>query len=175
MENNLSDKTGYDVLKHLRLSGNMTPVIITSSDASVSEKIKLFSQGADDYLIKPFDKNELIARMQTIVRRSNGHAGSVIRIGQIEINLTSKTVLIADQPLQLTGKEYALLELLCLRHGVMISKEQFLNYLYGGIDTPEVKIIDVFLCRIRRKIKKLSGGKQYIHTAWGRGYILKED
>ncbi len=175
MENRLSDKTGYDILKHLRLSGNMTPVIVISSEISISEKVKMLTQGADDYLVKPFDKNELVARMQAVVRRCHGHAGAIIKIGQMEINMTSKTVFIAGQPLKLTGKEYALLELLCLRRGMMISKEQFLNYLYGGIDTPEVKIIDVFLCRIRRKIKKLSDGKQYIHTAWGRGYILKED
>lgn len=171
----LPDVPGYEILKYLRASGVDTPVLILSGVLLVTKKIECFGYGADDYVTKPCDKNELSARIQAIVRRSRGHAHSIIRVGQMEINLGTKVVTVGGKTLHLTSKEYALVELLCLRRGMTISKEQFLNHLYGGMDEPEMKIIDVFLCKIRRKIEKLSGGEQYIQTVWGRGYILKAE
>ena len=170
----LSDTSGTDVLKKLRTNGIRTPVLVLSGIGSVSKKIECFTLGADDYVIKPCDRNELLARIQAITRRSHGYAQSVIKIGKMEVNLDTKIIKIDGKTLPLTGKEYALVELLCLRQGTTVSKEQFLNYLYGGMDEPEIKIIDVFLHRIRRKIERLSGGEQYIQTLWGRGYVLKE-
>lgn len=165
---------GYEVIRHLRANKNNTPVLILSGLSGPDKKVKGLGFGADDYLTKPFDRSELVARVNAIVRRSKGLADPVVRTGGMEINLNSKIVTVNDKVLHLTSKEYALLELLALRKGTTINKEQFLNHLYGGMDEPEMKIIDVFLCKIRRKIEKLSDGVEYIETVWGRGYILKD-
>lgn len=165
---------GYEVVKTLRATRNNTPVLILSGLSGSDKKVKGLGIGADDYLTKPFDRSELVARVNALVRRSKGLADPVVRTGKMEINLNSKIVTIGGKVLHLTSKEYALLELLGMRKGTTINKEQFLNHLYGGMDEPEMKIIDVFLCKIRRKIEKLSDGVEYIETVWGRGYILKD-
>ncbi|MBR4932266.1 MAG: response regulator transcription factor [Alphaproteobacteria bacterium] len=170
----LPDMEGYDVLKRLRAAHINTPVLILSGLNTPDKKVKGFGYGADDYLTKPFDRTELIARVNAIVRRTKGHADSIIRTGGMEINLNSKIVTIDGKVLNLTSKEYSLFELLALRKGTTINKEQFLNHLYGGLDEPEMKIIDVFLCKIRRKLEKLTSNEEYIQTVWGRGYILKD-
>lgn len=174
MEFFLPDISGNELLKKIRLSGIKTPIMMLSGSVMTAQKISCFNAGADDYIVRPYDRNELFARIQAVIRRSRGYADSVIRVGQMEVNLDTKIVTIDGKVLHLTGKEYALIELLCLRQGMTVSKEQFLNHVYGGMDEPEMKIIDVFLCRIRNKIKRLSHGKQYVQTVWGRGYILKE-
>lgn len=170
----LPDMEGYDVLRRLRSAHIQTPVLILSGLSTPDKKVKGLGYGADDYLTKPFDYGELVARVNALVRRSKGHADSVVQTGHMKINFNSKIVTINDKPLHLTSKEYALFELLALRKGTTINKEQFLNHLYGGMDEPEMKIIDVFLCKIRRKIEKLSKEEEYIQTVWGRGYILKD-
>ena len=170
----LADRPGDEVLKKLRSAGIKTPFIILSTALPVSRKIDCFHFGADDVVIKPCDRNELLARMQAVIRRFRGYADAEVRVGQLVINLETKVVTINNQVLPLTGKEYALVELLALRRGMTVSKEQFLNHLYGGMDEPEMKIIDVFLFRIRNKMAKLAPNKEYIQTVWGRGYILKE-
>lgn len=170
----LPDMDGYDVLKALRASKVETPILILSGLAEMENKIKGLGFGADDYLTKPFDKRELVARIQAIVRRSQGHAQSEIKTGKIAVNLDTRTVMIDSQPLHLTGKEYGIIELLSLRKGTTLTKEMFLNHLYGGMDEPEVKIIDVFICKLRKKIEKAAGGESYIETVWGRGYVLRD-
>ena len=170
----LPDMEGYAVLKRLRAAHINTPVLILSGLNTPDKKVKGFGYGADDYLTKPFDRTELIARVNAIVRRTKGHADSIIRTGGMEINLNSKIVTVDGKVLNLTSKEYSLFELLALRKGTTINKEQFLNHLYGGLDEPEMKIIDVFLCKIRRKLEKLTPNEEYIQTVWGRGYILKD-
>jgi two-component system cell cycle response regulator CtrA len=140
----------------------------------LDNKIKGLSVGADDYLTKPFDKRELIARIQAIVRRSKVHSDSVIKTGKLAVNLDTRAVKIEGQPLHLTGKEYGILELLSLRKGTTLTKEMFLNHLYGGMDEPELKIIDVFVCKLRKKLTAATGGENYIETVWGRGYVLRE-
>lgn len=174
IEPNPSAKIGVDTLRKMRAVGVRSPVMILSGSVPVSEKVDYFNAGADDYLVRPYERPELFARIQAVIRRARGYDNNVIRIGQMEVNLDTKAVLVGGQVLPLTGKEYGLLELLCLRRGMTVSKEQFLNHLYGGMDEPEMKIIDVFLCRIRNKIARLAGGKQYIRTVWGRGYILQD-
>ena len=115
-----------------------------------------------------------MARIYAIVRRSKGHAESVIVTGDLSVNLDAKTVKVGDAHVHLTGKEYQMLELLSLRKGTTLTKEMFLNNLYGGMDEPEIKIIDVFICKLRKKLANASSGKDYIETVWGRGYVLRE-
>ena len=103
-------------------------------------------------MTKPFHKDELVARIHAVVRRSKGHAQSVIKTGDITVNLDAKTVEVNGQRVHLTGKEYQMLELLSLRKGTTLTKEMFLNHLYGGMDEPELKIIDVFICKLRKKL-----------------------
>ena len=170
----LPDMDGYEVLKRLRAAKVETPILILSGLTELDNKLKGLGFGADDYLTKPFDKRELIARIQAIVRRSQGHAQSEIVVGKVRVNLDTRTVEAAGKPLHLTGKEYGILELLALRKGTTLTKEMFLNHLYGGMDEPEVKIIDVFICKLRKKIQDLTGGDNYIETVWGRGYVLRD-
>ena len=171
---NLPDIDGYEVLNKLRRSKVQTPVLILSGMSGPDKKVKGLSFGADDYLTKPFDRDELIARIHAVVRRSKGHADSVIRTGRLSVNLNSRTVEVDGQPIHLTGKEYGVLELLSLRKGTTLTKEMFLNHLYGGMDEPELKIIDVFICKLRKKLATATGGDNYIETVWGRGYVLRD-
>src|SRR6187401_2602923 len=170
----LPDIDGYEVLRRLRSARVTTPILILSGLGELDHKIKGLGFGADDFLTKPFDKRELIARIQAIVRRSKGHSDSVIRTGRLTVNLDTRTVEVDSEPLHLTGKEYGILELLSLRKGTTLTKEMFLNHLYGGMDEPELKIIDVFICKLRKKLANASSGKNYIETVWGRGYVLRE-
>jgi len=171
---NLPDMSGFEVLRSLRVSKVRTPILILSGLASIEHKVKGLGFGADDYMTKPFHKTELIARVHAIVRRSQGHAQSVVQTGDLIVNVDAKTVHISQIRVHLTGKEYQMLELLCLRRGTTITKEMFLSQLYGGMDEPEIKIIDVFMCKVRKKLAAASNGKDYIETVWGRGYILRE-
>ncbi|MCR9086437.1 MAG: response regulator transcription factor [Rhodobacteraceae bacterium] len=170
----LPDMNGHEVLRQLRMAKIETPILILSGADDTDNKIKGFGFGADDYLTKPFHREELIARIHAIIRRSKGHAQSVIRTGKIEVNLDAKTVEATGQPVHLTGKEYQMLELLSLRKGTTLTKEMFLNHLYGGMDEPELKIIDVFICKLRKKLAQATGGETYIETVWGRGYVLRD-
>jgi two-component system, cell cycle response regulator CtrA len=170
----LPDIDGYEVLRRLRAARVRTPILILSGLAELDNKIKGLGFGADDFVAKPFDRRELIARIQAIVRRAKGHSESVIRTGKLTVNLDSRTVEVDSHPLHLTGKEYGILELLSLRKGTTLTKEMFLNHLYGGMDEPELKIIDVFVCKLRKKLSIATAGDNYIETVWGRGYVLRD-
>ncbi len=170
----LPDMNGHEVLRQLRLARIDTPILILSGADDTESKLKGFGFGADDYLTKPFHREELVARIHAIIRRSKGHSQSVISTGKIEVNLDAKTVASGGDPVHLTGKEYQMLELLSLRKGTTLTKEMFLNHLYGGMDEPELKIIDVFICKLRKKLSQATGGDNYIETVWGRGYVLRD-
>ncbi len=170
----LPDIDGYEVLRRLRDARVDTPILILSGLSELDNKVKGLGFGADDYLTKPFEKRELIARIQAIVRRSKGHSKSVIRTGKISVNLDDHTVEVDSKPIHLTGKEFGILELLSLRKGTTLTKEMFLNHLYGGMDEPELKIIDVFVCKLRKKLSTACNGENYIETVWGRGYVLRD-
>lgn len=170
----LPDMDGYDVLRRFRNAGVDTPILILSGLLHTDNKIKGFGFGADDYLTKPFDKGELAARIKAIVRRSKGHSGSVIHAGRLSVDLEAKTANVDGALLSLTTKEYAILELLALRKGQTLNKASFLNHLYGGVDEPDLKIVDVFICKLRKKLEKISGGETFIETVWGRGYVLRD-
>ena len=171
---NLPDMHGYDVLKKLRVAKVSTPVLILSGISEMDSKVRALGFGADDYVTKPFHREELVARIHAVVRRSKGHSQSVIRTGKLAVNLDAKTVEVNGMRVHLTGKEYQMLELLSLRKGTTLTKEMFLNHLYGGIDEPELKIIDVFICKLRKKLIAATDGKHYIETVWGRGYVLRD-
>ena len=170
----LPDIDGYEVLRRLRAARVRTPILILSGLGELDHKIKGLGFGADDFLTKPFDRRELIARIQAIVRRSKGHSESTIRTGKLVVNLDNHVVSVDDHPLHLTAKEYGIIELLSLRKGTTLTKEMFLNHLYGGMDEPELKIIDVFVCKLRKKLSTATGGEHYIETVWGRGYVLRD-
>ncbi|MFQ6547914.1 response regulator transcription factor CtrA [Aestuariibius sp. 2305UL40-4] len=171
---NLPDMNGHDVLRQLRLARIETPILILSGSDDTESKLKGFGYGADDYMTKPFHREELVARIHAIIRRSKGHSQSIIRTGKITVNLDAKTVEVGGKTVHLTGKEYQMLELLSLRKGTTLTKEMFLNHLYGGMDEPELKIIDVFICKLRKKLAQATGGESHIETVWGRGYVLRD-
>jgi len=170
---NLPDMSGMEVLRSLRAARIDTPIMILSGSSEIDTKVKTLGGGADDYMTKPFNREELVARIHAVVRRSKGHSQSIIRTGDIAVNLDRKTVEVAGQRVHLTGKEYQMLELLSLRKGTTLTKEMFLNHLYGGMDEPELKIIDVFICKLRKKLKG-AGDDHCIETVWGRGYVLRD-
>lgn len=169
----LPDIDGFEILSRVRSIKNNTPVIILSGLNAVDDKVRCLTMGADDYLTKPFSKIELLARIYAIVRRTSGHSSSVISVGPMVINIKQRCVRIYGTEMALTSKEYSILELLALKKGTVLPKEAFLNHIYGGMDEPEVKIVDVFICKLRKKIADLTGGLNLIETVWGRGYTLR--
>ncbi len=171
---NLPDMNGLEVLRQLRLARIETPILILTGSDDTESKIKGFGFGADDYMTKPFHREELVARIHAIIRRSKGHSQSIIKTGSVAVNLDAKTVEVEGSMVHLTGKEYQILELLSLRKGTTLTKEMFLNHLYGGMDEPELKIIDVFICKLRKKLNNATNGENFIETVWGRGYVLRD-
>ncbi len=169
----LPDMEGYEVVRRLRAARIETPVLILSGLNRPQAKVRGFGMGADDYITKPFDQTELVARIQAIVRRAKGFSQPTLSIGPLTLNLGSREVMVDGRNVHLTGKEYAVLELLTLRKGIVLTKEAFLNHLYGGMDEPEVKIIDVFICKLRKKLAH-AGAADLIGTVWGRGYVLRD-
>jgi len=169
----LPDMEGYEVVRRLRAARIETPVLILSGLTRPQAKVRGFGMGADDYITKPFDQHELVARIQAIVRRAKGFSQPTLTVGPLTLNLGSREVLVEGRSVHLTGKEYAVLELLTLRKGIVLTKEAFLNHLYGGMDEPEVKIIDVFICKLRKKLAQ-AGACDLIGTVWGRGYVLRD-
>ena len=170
----LPDINGHDVLRQLRVARIDTTILILSGETDTDNKMRGFCSCADDCLTKPFHREELIARIHAIIRRSKGHSQSIIKTGDIEVNLDGKTVEVRGNALHLTGKEYQMLELLSIRKGTTLTKEMFLNHLYGGMDEPELKIIDVFICKLRKKLSEATGRENHIETVWGRGYVLRD-
>jgi two-component system cell cycle response regulator CtrA len=172
----LPDMNGHELLQKLRDAAISSPILILSGNKSIQDKVKALGFGADDYMTKPFEVEELIVRIKALARRAEGHASAIIRVGEIQLNLDTQHIEVAGRPLQLTGKEYQILEFLLVRKGATVTKNNFLNRLYSGMDEPEEKIIDVFMCKIRRKLEDILGptGRDYIETIWGRGYVLRE-
>ncbi len=169
----LPDMEGYEVVRRMRAARIDIPVLILSGLSRPQAKIKGFGVGADDFMTKPYDRSELLARMQAIVRRSKGFSQPVLRVGMLQLNLDSRQVFVQDEQVHLTGKEFSILELLMLRKGLVLTKDAFLSHLYGGMDEPEIKIIDVFICKLRKKLAQ-AGADNVIGTVWGRGYMIRD-
>ena len=166
----LPDMSGGEVLDNLRDKNEHLPVLILSGEADVEARLSCLRAGADDYLTEPFNMDELVARLHALVRRANGHANNRLQFGDITLDLTARDVRVGDSRVDLTSKEYQMLELLYLRKGSVVSKESFLDHLYGGMDEPEMKILDVFICKLRKKIENAGASHPFIETVWGRGY-----
>lgn len=162
----------YQLLRRLRLAPAAVPVLILSGHAEADPRIKALGFADDHFLAPPLDHQGLIRRIQTIVRHSNYHAPSVIRTGRLVVNLDARAAYVDDRPVHLTPKEFAILELLSRRKGTTLTKQMFLDHLYDGTHEPEMKIIDVFVCKLRKKLALATGGEQPIGTVWGRGYVL---
>lgn len=173
-ELNLTDLHGFDLIKTIRGAKVKTPILVLSTVDSTDAKVSAFGHGADDYVVKPFHRSELAARLRALVRRSSGHADRNVRVGGLAIDLDGKTVELDGSRVDLTAKEYAVLELLALRQGRPIPKETFLDHVYGHMDEPISKVIDVYICRLRKKLSVSTSGESYIGTLRGRGYVLRE-
>ena len=153
MDLQLSDGPAYQVVRSMRAASLKVPVLILSDGASsLDAKVKVLDQGADDVLTTPCDMRELLARVRAVVRRSQGHAKSALTLGPVELWLDKREVRVHGVSLHLSRREYAILELLFLRQGIVLSKDAFLNHLYCGRDEPEMKTIDVIICRLRKKL-----------------------
>jgi two-component system cell cycle response regulator CtrA len=170
----LADMSGLEVLRALRLKKVRTPVIVVSASGDLDTKVMALSAGADDFITKPFHKAEMAARINAVVRRSRGHAESIIRTGNIALNIDTRSAEVSGVPVHLTPSEYKVLELLSLRKNTVLTKEMCLNHLYNGLREPEVKIIDVFVCKLRKKLAQASQGGSQIETVWGSGYMLRD-
>jgi two-component system cell cycle response regulator CtrA len=174
MDIDLEDISGVEALKALRLKKKTTPVIMVSGTMEIAAKVEALAAGADDYMTKPYHKDELAARITAVVRRSRGHTESIIRTGPIELNLDTRQAAVSGHPVHLTPSEYKMLEVLSLRKNSVLTKEACLNHLYNGVSEPEPKIIDVFICKLRKKIAAATGGEALIETVWGGGYMLRD-
>jgi two-component system cell cycle response regulator CtrA len=174
LELELPDMLATEVLRTIRLEKVRAPVIVLSGRKDVDALVRCLNFGADDFVAKPFANEELLARLGAVVRRSKGLSESVVVTGEIVVNLDTKTVEVAGNRVYLTSKEYAIMELLSLRKNVTLTKNHFLDHLYGGMDEPELKIVDVFICKLRKKLRAANCKDDCIETVWGRGYVLRD-
>ncbi len=170
----LPDMPGLNVLRRIKRGRPSARILVLSGDAAPETRVRCLDAGADDYLCKPCHGDELVARVKAVVRRTNGHVTPVLRIGEIDVDTERREVLADGAAVPLTRREYQLLELLALRRGAAVEKEDILAQLYDGPETPDPKIVDVYVCKIRRKLAaaapQLTAG---IDTIWGRGYALR--
>ena len=171
---NLPDGDGTRLARMIRKNYMPVPILVVSGDASTDDKIAALGAGADGYLTKPFDRFELLANLDAIIGRPHGHSSATVSAGNLEVDLNRHLALVEGESLPLTGKEFRIVEFLALRKGSVLSKAAFLSHLYGGMDEPEPKIIDVFICKMRRKLELAGASGVSIDTVWGQGYILRE-
>ena len=171
---NLPDGDGTRLARLIRKNHMPVPILVVSGNASTDDKIAALGAGADGYLTKPFDRFELLANLDAIIRRTHGHSSATVSVGNLEVDLNRHLALVNGEQLPLTGKEFRIVEFLALRKDSVLSKTAFLSHLYGGMDEPEPKIIDVFVCKLRRKLEVAGARGVSIDTVWGQGYILRE-
>jgi two-component system, cell cycle response regulator CtrA len=168
-----SDVPAHEVVRMMRAASLKVPVLVVSDSATSEAKVKVLDQGADDFLVTPCDTQELLARIRAVVRRSQGHARSALRLGPVELWLHRRDVQVHGQSLHLSRREYDVMELLFLRQGTILNKGAFLTHLYCGREEPEMKTIDVIICRLRKKLAA-AGVPTLIDTVWGCGYVLRD-
>ncbi|MDB5734362.1 MAG: ctrA [Alphaproteobacteria bacterium] len=168
----LPDISGFEVIQRLRRMRVATPIIVLSGADLLADRIKALNAGADDCMTKPFCKDELVARIRAMVRRSRGHSNSVISIGTINLNFCAKTVEAHGHRIPLSGKEYQILELLALRCGVTVSKETLISHIYVDGEGPESYTIGLFMYRLRKKLAA-AGAASHIETVRQQGYLIR--
>ena len=174
---NLPDGNGVQLIQILRRNKVNTSILVLSGIDDISNRIDALNAGADGFLAKPYDSGELLANMNAIIRRSHGYGDNFIATGAIIVDINKREATVNGKSLKLTAKEYSILELMSLKKGIILTKAHFIDYLYGGIDEPEFKVIDVFICKLRKKIDDIIGANndvKYIHTLWGQGYVLRD-
>ena len=171
---NLPDGNGTRLARLVRKNHMLVQILVISGNSGIDEKITALGAGADGYLTKPFDRYELMANLNAIMRRTHGHGAATISVGNLIVDLSRNYAKINDVRLVLTAKEFRIVEFLSLRKCAVLSKDAFLSHLYGGIDEPEPKIIDVFICKLRRKLVDAGADGLSIDTIWGQGYVLRE-
>ena len=150
------------------------PILVVSGNSGIDDKITAFGAGADGYLTKPFDCYELVANLGAIIRRTHGHSSATANVGNLMVDHSRNYAKIGDARFNLQAKESRIIEFLALRKGAVLGKDAFLNHLYGGIDEPEPKIIDAFICKLGRKLADAGASGMVINTIWRQGYIMHE-
>ena len=166
--------SGAGIIRRMRAEGVTTPVLLMLDVNVPAARIEAFLIGVDDVMSREFLAAELVVRIATLIRRCHGHSKPSVEIGVLRVDFEERRVFVHGRAVDLTVKEFAVVELLALRRGKVLSKENFLNHLYGGMNEPEVKIIDVFICKLRKKLAAAAEGANQIETVWGGGYMLRD-
>jgi len=164
---------GMSLLRAIRADGRTTPVLILTAKSEVSDRVSGLDGGADDYLVKPFEFEELLARVNALVRRKHGVGSPRVEVGGLAIDLRAKDVIVGDSRIALTAREFAVLEVLALSKGRVVSRSEITEHLYGFDCEPESNAIDVHIAQLRKKIER-GGGGRVIHTRRGLGYVLSD-
>ncbi len=162
-----------DILRKLRAARFHAPIMALARSLNEAARLRVLQAGADDLVVGALSHEEIFMKLQNLIRRSRGFHESSIRVGAVEINMNAKKIFVGDNHVTMTKKEYQIIEILALRKGAVLSKETILDHLYGGLDEPNPKIIDVFICKIRKKLAAY-GVEDFIETNWGRGYMILE-
>ncbi|HQT85817.1 MULTISPECIES: response regulator transcription factor [Acidiphilium] len=165
--------TEIELIRRLRIGGLRCPIVAVAHSLGESSRLRVLEAGVDDLIVNATSQEEIFLRVQNQVRRSRGFQSPSLVIGNVQINMNAKKIFVGDIEVSLTKKEYQIVEILALRKGCVLSKEAILDHLYGGLDEPNPKIIDVFICKIRKKLLAL-GADELIETNWGRGYLVVE-
>jgi two-component system cell cycle response regulator CtrA len=171
---NLPDGDGTRLARLIRKNHMPVPILVVSGNSGINDKITALGAGADGYLTKPFDRYELVANLDAIIRRMHVHSSATVNVGNLMVDLSRNFAKIGYARLDLTAKGSRIIELLALRKGAVLSKDTFLNHLYGGIDEPGSKNIDVFMYKLRRKLADAGASGVVVDTIWEQGYILRE-
>ena len=164
---------GIEILKHLRKNGKDTPVLILTARDDTRDIVQGLESGSDDYIVKPFDMRELMARCQALVRRSYGRVDPIIKIGDISINTARHQVIFRKNSIQLSAMEYRLLEYLAMRTGEVVSKTDIIEHLYSFGSENFSNVVEVYICSLRKKLGSGRSG-EFIHTLRNQGYVLGE-
>ncbi|WP_010588109.1 response regulator transcription factor [Schlesneria paludicola] len=164
----LPRRDGWSVLTEIRRQKKSTPVLMLTARDAVKDRVRGLDTGADDYLVKPFELSELVARVRALIRRSAGKAEAVIEIGNVAIDTTSRTVSVDGNGVALTAKEYCLLEFLAVHRGELVTRTKIYDHLFDECDSSLSNLVDVYVSNIRRKV-----GRDLITTRRGMGYIIE--
>ena len=171
---NLPNGDGAQLPCLIRKNYMPEPILVVSVNSGIVDKITALGAGEDGYFTKPFDHYELVANLEAIIQWTHGHSSATVNVGNLIVDLIRNYPKISDIKIDLNAIEFRIIEFLASRKGAVLSEDAFMNHLYGGIDEPEPKIIDVLMCKLCRKISNAGASGVVSDTIWGRGYILSE-